>query len=53
MRRVVEVSLDGGLCATQPTGDLGHREALLLAVVASERRRSPPLHDTGLDGRQR
>jgi hypothetical protein len=27
--------------------------ALLVAVVASERRRSPPPHDTGLDGHQR
>ncbi len=53
IRGVVEVSLDGGLCATEPTGDLGDREALLVAVVASERRRPPPLHDTGLDGHQR
>ena len=38
-----EVSLDCGLCATEPAGDLGDREALLIAVVARERYRPTAL----------
>jgi hypothetical protein len=38
--RVVEIGLDCGLGATESTGDLGNREALLVAIVARERRRS-------------
>jgi len=41
--RVVEVGLDGGLGATKPAGDLGDREALLVAVVPRERYRPTAL----------
>jgi hypothetical protein len=41
IRRVVEVCLDRGFGAAQPTCDLGDRKALLVAVVPSERAGAP------------
>jgi len=45
LRRVVEISLDGGFCATEPTRDVSDREVLLVAVVARERDRPTTLLD--------
>ena len=45
IRRVVEVRLDRGFCATEPTRDVSDREALLVAVVARERDRPATLVD--------
>jgi len=36
--------------APEPAGDLADRETLFVAVVAGERRRSPPPQYTPLDG---
>jgi hypothetical protein len=43
IRRVIEVSLDGCLCTTEPACDLGDREAFLVAIVARERYRPTAL----------
>ena len=45
IRRVVEVGLDGGFRASEPAGDLGDREVLLVAVVVCECDRSAALLD--------
>ena len=45
IRRVVEVRLDRGFCATEPTRDVSDREALLVAVVARECDRPTALLD--------
>ena len=50
LRWVAQVGLDGGVCASEPAGDLADRETLFVAVVAGERHRSPPLQYTPLDG---
>src|SRR5947208_11212292 len=42
---IVEIRLDGRLCASQPTSDLGDRQPLLVAVVAGELRRAAPFRD--------
>jgi hypothetical protein len=39
---IVQIRLDGRFCASQPTGDLGDRQTLLVAVVAGELRRAAP-----------
>ena len=44
--RIVEIRLDGGFCASQPTGDLRDRQTLLVAVVAGELRRAAPFGHT-------
>jgi len=38
--RIVEICLDGRLCAAEPTSDLRDRQPLLVAVVAGELRRA-------------
>jgi hypothetical protein len=43
--RVVEVGLDRGFCATEPTRDVSDREVLLVAVVAGELDRPTALLD--------
>jgi len=48
--QVIQVGLDGGFCASEPAGDLADRETLFVAVAAGERRSSPPLQYTPLDG---
>ena len=45
MRRVVEVCLDRGFCATEPARDLSDREALFVAVVTRECDRPTALLD--------
>jgi hypothetical protein len=40
--RIVEVALDGCLCASQPTSDLRDRQPLLVTVMAGELRRAAP-----------
>jgi hypothetical protein len=44
--RVIEVGLDGGFRATETSGDLSDREALLVAVVARKRRSPAPFMHT-------
>lgn len=46
IRRVIQVRLDSGLGASEPAGDLGDREGLLVAVVTRERRSLTPLKHT-------
>jgi hypothetical protein len=41
---IVEIALDGGFCAPQPTSDLGDRQTILVAVVAGELRRAAPFY---------
>src|SRR5205823_11770562 len=43
--RIVEIRLDGRLCASQPTSDLRDRQTLLVSVVAGELRRTAPVRD--------
>src|SRR5947208_6412251 len=42
---IVEIRLDGRLCASQPTSDLRDRQTLLVSVVAGELRRAAPFRD--------
>ena len=46
IRRVVQVRLDGGLRASQPTGDLRGRESLVIAIVTRQRSRPSALLHT-------
>ena len=51
--RVVEVRLDGGLGPSESPRDLGDREALLVEVVARERRSLAPFTHSITRGHRR
>ena len=51
--RVVQVGLDGGVGPSEPSGDFGDREALLVAVVARERSSFAPFTHTITRGHRR